>query len=132
LSLAAWYVGGLIRPSSFRRQILDTDTFFRNDGQDTFATPAALAQGAYDLESLLTHELGHWMGLDHSAVIRAIMFLFSPPPGQFLGDRPTPTVPDEPFADDDRTGIRVQYPDPNDTVNIGAIRGQVIPQTHSR
>jgi Matrixin len=117
--------------SIFAGQILDADTLFCNTGEVTFATPAALATtqgaGAYDLESLLTHELGHWMGLDHSAVIRAMMFPYAPPPGQFLGLRPTAQVPDGPLSDDDRTGIRVLYPDPNDTVNIGAIRGQILP-----
>ena len=122
---------GASAPAAFTGQILEADTLFRNDGQATFATPGALAtpqgQGAYDLESLLIHELGHWMGLDHSAVIRAIMFPFAPPPGQFLGLRPTGSVPDGPLADDDRTGIRVQYPDPNDTLNVGAIRGRIVP-----
>ena len=122
---------GASAPAAFTGQILDADTLFRNDGQATFATPGALAtpqgQGAYDLESLLIHELGHWMGLDHSAVIRAIMFPFAPPPGQFLGLRPTVSVPDGPLADDDRTGIRAQYPDPNDTLNVGAIRGRIVP-----
>lgn len=117
--------------SSFAGQILDSDTLFRNDGQATFATPAALAtpqgQGAYDLESLLTHEIGHWFGLDHSAVWRAMMFPYAPPPGQFLGDRPTSQAPDGPLADDDRTGIRALYPDPNDTVNVGEIQGHVLP-----
>jgi hypothetical protein len=124
-------VVGLSGAAVFAGQILDADTLFRNDGQATFATPGALAElqgaGAYDLESLLTHELGHWMGLDHSAVIRAIMFPFAPPPGQFLGTRPDGSVPDGPLADDDRTGIRAQYPDPNDTLNVGAIRGRIVP-----
>ena len=116
-------------PAAFAGQILDADTLFRNDGQASFATPAALATapGAYDLESLLTHELGHWLGFDHSAVWRAIMFPFAPPPGEFLGNRPTGAAPDAPLSDDDRTGIRVQYPDPSDTVNVGAIRGRVLP-----
>jgi hypothetical protein len=118
-------------PSAFAGQILDADTLFCNTGEVTFATPAALstpqAAGAYDLESLLTHELGHWMGLDHSAVIRAMMFPFAPPPSQFLGSRPTALAPDGPLSDDDRTGIRALYPDPNDTVNIGSIRGQILP-----
>src|SRR6185437_10343620 len=118
-------------PAAFAGQILDADTLFRNDGQASLATPAALAtaqgRGAYDLESLLTHELGHWLGLDHSAVWRAIMFPFAPPPGEFLGDRPTAARPDGPLSDDDRTGIRVLYPDPADAVNIGAIRGRVQP-----
>ncbi len=124
-------VVGASATAFFVGQILDADTLFRNDGQATFATPGALAtpqgQGAYDLESLLTHELGHWMGLDHSAVIRAMMFPFAPPPGQFLGLRPSGSAPDGPLADDDRTGIRVQYPDPNDTLNVGAISGRIVP-----
>ena len=124
-------VVGASAPAAFAGQILDADTLFRNDGQATFATPGALAtpqgQGAYDLESLLIHELGHWMGLDHSAVIRAVMFPFAPPPGQFLGFRPTVSVPDGPLADDDRTGIRSQYPDSNDTLNVGTIRGRIVP-----
>jgi len=122
---------GASGPAVFAGQILESDTLFRNDGQATFATPAALATsagaGAYDFESVLIHEIGHWFGLDHSAVWRAIMFPYAPPPGVFLGNRPTAQAPDGPLADDDRTGIRALYPDPNDAVNIGAISGQVLP-----
>ncbi|HKV03583.1 MAG TPA: matrixin family metalloprotease [Candidatus Acidoferrales bacterium] len=118
-------------PAAFSGQILEADTLFRNDGQAVFATPAALStaqgKGAYDLESLLAHEIGHWFGLDHSAVWRALMFPFAPPPGQFLGARPTVQAPDGPLSDDDRSGIRLLYPDPNDAVNIGAIRGRLLP-----
>ena len=118
-------------PSSFAGQILDADIQFRNDGQATFATPGALAtpqgQGAYDVESLLAHELGHSLGFDHSAVWRAMMFPFAPPPGQFLGDRPKSQAPDGPLADDDRTGLRELYPDPNDAVNAGSISGRILP-----
>ena len=126
---------GSSAPAQFVGQILDSDTLFRNDGQARYATPAALAtaqgQGAYDLESLLTHELGHWFGLDHSGVFRAIMFPFAPPPGQFIGNRPTVAIPDGPLADDDRIGARFLYPDPNDSVNVGSIRGKVLPANYS-
>ena len=118
-------------PAAFAGQILDADTLFRNDGQATFATPAGLAApqgaGAYDLESLLIHELGHWFALDHSGIWRSIMFPFAPPPGQFLGARPTAEVPDGPLSDDDRTGLRFLYPDPNDSVYVGSIRGKLLP-----
>ena len=118
-------------PAAFAGQILDADTLFRNDGQATFATPAGLATpqgaGAYDLESLLIHELGHWFALDHSAIWRSIMFPFAPPPGQFLGARPTVEFPDAPLSDDDRTGLRYLYPDPNDTLYVGSIRGKLLP-----
>lgn len=128
---AAGVTVGSSAASEFAGQILDTDTLVRGDGQYVFATPAALAtsqgQGAYDLESILTHEIGHWLGLGHSAVIRAMMFPFSPSPGTFLGIRPTANAPDGPLADDDRTGLRSVYPDPADTVNIGIISGQILP-----
>ena len=122
---------GSSAPAAFAGQILDADTLLRNDGLASFATPAVLgtpqAPSAYDLESILIHEIGHWFGFDHSAVWRSIMFPFAPPPGQFLGDRPTALEPDGPLADDDRTGIRMLYPDPGDTINVGSIRGRVLP-----
>src|SRR6267378_2368212 len=46
-------------------QILDADIYFDpSDAQVTFATPAVLpaTPKAYDLESVLTHELGHSLG----------------------------------------------------------------------
>ena len=99
------------------------------DPNTTFATPAALPlyPNAYDLESILTHELGHSFGFNHSGVWGAMMFPFAPPPGQFTGTRPTAESPDAPLSDDDRTGLRVLYPDPTDSVHIGAISGRVLP-----
>jgi hypothetical protein len=116
-------------PAAFAGQILDSDTLFNNSGQVTLATPSALATspGAYDLESLLTHELGHYFGLDDSAVRRAILYPFAPPPGTYIGNRPTASAPDGQLADDDRTGLRVLYPDPADTTYVGTIRAGNFP-----
>ncbi len=120
---------GSASAAAFAGEIIDADIYFRNDGQATFATPTALANapGAYDLESLLAHELGHVFGLDHSAVWRAMMFPFAPSPGSFAGDRPSAAWPDAPLGEDDRAGLRSLYPDPADTVNVGYISGDVLP-----
>ena len=111
-------------------QILDADIYFNpSDSNTTYATPQALAANpkAYDLESLLTHELGHFLGFSHSAVWSAIMFPFAPAPGTFSGVRPTVQQLDAPLGDDDRTGLRVLYPDPADTLHTGSIGGQIFP-----
>lgn len=111
-------------------QILDADIYFNpSDSNTTYATPQALAANpkSYDLESLLTHELGHFLGFSHSAVWSAIMFPFAPAPGTFSGMRPTTLQPDLPLGDDDRTGLRTLYPDPADMLHLGSISGHIFP-----
>jgi len=111
-------------------QILDADIYFNpGDSFTSFATPQALSANAksYDLESILTHELGHFLGFSHSAVWSAMMFPFAPAPGTYTGVRPTSQQPDAPLADDDRTGLRVLYPDSNDTLYVGSIQGHILP-----
>ena len=111
-------------------EILDADIYFNpSDANVTFATPAALPNSAkaYDLESVLTHELGHFLGFSHSAIWSATMYPYAPAPGTFNGPRATLQQPDAPLADDDRTGLRVLYADPLDTVHVGSISGRVLP-----
>ena len=120
---------GSTTPATQVGQILDADIYFNpSDSRTTFATPSALpnAPTAYDLESLLTHELGHLLGFSHSAVWRAMMFPFAPGPGTFTGQRPSAGQLDAPLAEDDRTGLRVLYPDATDTVHAGSIGGRVL------
>ena len=117
-------------PSTFVGEIMDADTLFLpSDINTTFATPQALPShpNSYDLESIVTHELGHSFGFNHSGVWSAMMFPFAPSPGQFSGARPTAQFPDAPLAEDDRTGLRVLYPNPGDSVHTGTIAGHVIP-----
>ncbi len=111
-------------------QILDADIYFDpSDSLITFATPAALSASpkSYDLESVLTHELGHFLGFSHSAVWSAMMYPYAPAPGTFNGPRPSVQQPDAPLGDDDRTGLRILYPDPADTINVGVISGRILP-----
>ena len=117
-------------PATQVGQILDADVYFSaGNSTITFATPAALASSpkAYDLESLMIHELGHTLGFSHSAVLAAMMYPFAPAPGTFSGSRPTAQQPGAPLGDDDRTGLRVLYPDPADTINIGSLNGRILP-----
>jgi hypothetical protein len=116
--------------STFVGEIVDADILLNptyNSG--AFATPAVLAANpqANDFESVLTHELGHFFGFEHSAVWSAMMFPFVPPPGSFHSPRSTFQTPDAPLADDDRSGLRVLYPDPTDTKHIGTISGRILP-----
>jgi hypothetical protein len=111
-------------------QILDADIYFDpTDAQVTFATPTALPTSpkAYDLQSVLTHELGHLLGFSHSAVWSAMMYPYAPAPGTFNGNRPSAQQLDAPLGDDDRTGLRILYPDPVDAVNVGVITGRILP-----
>jgi hypothetical protein len=111
-------------------QILDADIYFNpSDSNMTYATPQELpaAPKAYDLESVLTHELGHALGFGHSDVWSAMMFPFAPAPGTISGTRPTAQQLDAPLGEDDRTGLRVLYPNATDTVHIGSISGKITP-----
>jgi len=111
-------------------QIIDADIYFDSgNSQVSFATPAALPSfpKAYDLESVLTHEMGHFFGFSHSAVWSAMMYPYAPAPGTFTGARPTTLQPDAPLGDDDRTGLRILYPDPADALNLGILSGRILP-----
>ena len=121
-------------PATQVGQILDADIYFGpGNSMVTFATPAALASSptAYDFESLMIHELGHTLGFSHSAVLAAMMYPFAPAPGTFSGSRPTTQQPGAPLGDDDRTGLRVLYPDPADTANVGSFSGRILPANPS-
>jgi len=112
------------KTASFVGDILDADVEL--NPSISFATPGALSANpaAYDLESILIHELGHTLGLAESPVAGAAMFPFAPAPGTFRGARPAPAAPDAPLADDDRAGLRVLYPS---AAAYGTIRGRVLP-----
>jgi hypothetical protein len=63
--------------STFAGQIFDADILFNpNVEWTTSGTPTDPQE---DLQTVATHEIGHFLGLDHSAVVRAVMYPFAPP-----------------------------------------------------
>jgi hypothetical protein len=78
-------------------QILDADIYFNpGDFNITFATPSALGAQpqSYDLQSILAHELGHFLSFSHSAIWSAMMFPYTHMPGTFSTPRPSTQQPD--------------------------------------
>ncbi len=58
--------------STLTGDILDADIIFNPD--ENFSTDPATPSNLLDFESVLTHEVGHFLGLDHSAILSATMF----------------------------------------------------------
>jgi hypothetical protein len=89
-------------------QIIDADILFnpnRNFSKDG-------ASGVEDVQTIATHEIGHFFGLDHTGIARAMMFPFSPDNERRL-------------AYDDAAAIATQYPAAMQAVPTFTISGTV-------
>lgn len=54
--------------------ISDADVEFNNASGFNFSTPSYSNSGYFDLQTVLTHEIGHMLGLDHSGLADAMMY----------------------------------------------------------
>ncbi len=79
---------------------------------DTNASCPQSGSEVEDLQTVATHEVGHFFGLDHSAIVRAIMYPYAPPILTTL-------------SYDDVAGMALLYPKSTADVQTGAIQGTV-------
>jgi hypothetical protein len=111
-------------------QIVESDVFFNSIF--TWSTVAAGEAGRFDLQSVATHEIGHFLGLGHSALgeteVRpeggrrvlasgAVMFPIS------LGRG---IIKDRTLQPDDIAGVSDLYPDGGFRDHTGAVTGRVV------
>src|SRR6185369_5291505 len=110
--------------------IAATFTFFRSEiGSDGLLHPAigeadiafnpnlsfstSGETGKFDIQSILTHEIGHFLGLDHSAMVSSVMVPFGV----------TSLLDQRTLAYDDIAGITEIYPTSSAATALGQIRG---------
>jgi hypothetical protein len=93
-----------------------TTNWWDKDGHMTEADieidPMA-ANGKYNLQQLVEHEIGHFLGLDHSAVLSSVMF-------PYVGSGPTP-----PLDSDERLAIAAMYPKAEPALDSAILSGRV-------
>ncbi len=98
--------------STFGGQIVQGIILF--NPSNTFVTSGTPTGSQSDLQTIATHEIGHFFGLDHSAVVAAVMFPFAP-------------VTLTQLSYDDVAAISLSYPSASgQTFPAGSISGHVM------
>lgn len=101
-------------PLDLTGEIFDADIAFNPNPPNLFSTDTTTPSTHFDFEAILTHEIGHFLGLDHSAILAATMF---PSVGEGVS---FPRV----LSSDDIAGVSSIYPTTS-YLTKGSISGTV-------
>jgi hypothetical protein len=112
-SLGTGVLAATFLSSDASGNLTDVDIVFSRDV--AFSTSQVVDPDAYDLESVATHEAGHFLGLEHSGLARATMVPFTDR-GEMQQRTP---------ADDDRIGASLLYPEDGFLASTGALAGRI-------
>ncbi|MBI4475102.1 MAG: matrixin family metalloprotease, partial [Acidobacteria bacterium] len=66
------FVDSVNRPFEFAVHVLEADIYF--NPSLTFTTNTTAVSDRFDLQSVATHEVGHFLGLDHTTIVGSTMF----------------------------------------------------------
>lgn len=94
--------------TAFAGELIDADILFNPNAK--FATDSSGT--GQDLQTVATHEIGHFLGMDHTAVVKAIMFPFAP-------------AVETTLSYDDVVGISQIYPKTVPDFATGSVSGAV-------
>jgi Matrixin len=112
-SLGSGVLAATFLTSDASGNLVDVDIVFSSEV--AFSTSDAVDAGSYDLESVATHEVGHFLGLEHSGLARATMVPFT---DRGEGQQRTP-------SEDDRIGASLLYPGDGFLEGTGALAGRI-------
>lgn len=112
-SLGSGVLAATFLTSDAAGKLVDVDIVFGRG--IAFSTSVSADPGSYDLEAIATHEVGHFLGLEHSGLSRATMVPFSD-----RGDAHQRTP-----ESDDRIGASVLYPADGFLAGTGALAGRI-------
>ncbi len=94
-------------------RIQDADIIFNGDDQSFSVDQTS---GTFDVQAIATHEIGHFIGLDHEPSLRATLF-------QAAG---ATQIHARSLSTDDETGVAVTYPENAFIFGTGSISGNVV------
>jgi hypothetical protein len=102
--------------AGFGGEILDVDLVVDPQGQFTLDVAGPPPFGVFDLQGIVTHEVGHLAGIEHDAVAGTTLYGFFTPSGGYFGRT---------LEAGDRIALASLYPEPRFLASTGRVQGTV-------